>query len=77
MKNQIKEAMMRAFGFSDVSQVPDNATINALREWDSVAHLMLILELENEFKIKIPSDAMLDLLSLEDIENFLVASQTK
>ena len=75
MKLRIKEVMVRTFGLSDVSQIADDACVERMAEWDSVAHLMLMLDLESEFGIKISTDVMSELDSLEAIEQFVATSQ--
>lgn len=71
MREQIKSAMSRAFGGIPIEQIPDDAQINKFQLWDSVGHLMLMLELENEFGVSIPTDSMLTLLSIDLIEAYL------
>lgn len=62
--------MAKVFGVTEV-EIPDDATINQYSEWDSLRHLELMLALETEFRLRIPTDAMLQLLSLEAIETYL------
>ncbi len=74
MRERIKQAMARAFSLNDPAQIPDDVRINAFKAWDSVAHLMLMLELENEFGVRIATDTMLDLTGMAEITAFLEQS---
>ncbi len=53
----------------------DDITMDSYREeieqWDSLAHVMLIGEVESEFQVKIPFDAIGQIQSLKDIKRFL------
>ncbi len=51
--------------------VPEDAHPGAPAEWDSLRHLELMLAIEAEFKVRIPTEAMLALQSLPQIEAFL------
>lgn len=37
----------------DVSQINDSSSMNNLKEWDSMAHVRIIIEVEKKFQIKI------------------------
>jgi acyl carrier protein len=58
----------------DLAELPDPLTHEDLEQWDSLAHLSLMLELETEFGVEIASDAMGELLSLEAIVSYLEAA---
>ncbi len=54
-----------------VADVPENAAAGALSSWNSLGQLELMLALETEFGVQIRSDAMIDLLSIDAIEQYL------
>jgi acyl carrier protein len=62
--------MASTFGVS-VEEIPDEARSGAFANWDSLSHLELMLALEGEFGVRISTQEMLDLQSLEAIEAFL------
>jgi acyl carrier protein len=70
MRDRIKLVMANTFGVS-VEDIPPNANIDHFEEWDSLRHLELMLALETEFDLQISIDVMVELLSLEAIEDFL------
>ncbi|MGH2868926.1 MAG: acyl carrier protein [Solirubrobacteraceae bacterium] len=73
MRDRVRAIMADVFDV-DPSELPDPVTSADLEQWDSLAHLSLMLELETEFGIEIASDAMGELLSLEAIVSYLQAA---
>jgi acyl carrier protein len=47
-----------------VEQVSDNLTYNAIKEWDSVAHMGLVAELEKVFEVMFDTDDIIDMNSV-------------
>ena len=74
MREHIKEVMAGVFDVSP-EQIPEDADTETFAAWDSLAHMQLMLALESEFGVSIPSETMLELLSLEEIEAFLESSK--
>jgi acyl carrier protein len=70
VRSRVKDVVARVLEI-DASAVPDDARIGELEGWDSLRQLELALELEREFDVRIPTEAMLDLTSLDAIESFL------
>lgn len=70
MRRRVKDLIARVLEV-DASDVPDWARVGELPAWDSLRQLELALELEREFDVRIPTEAMLDLTSLDAIEAFL------
>jgi len=56
------------------SEIPDDASADTLSGWDSLRHLELMLALELEYGVHIPTEDMLELRSLEAIEAFVAAN---
>jgi acyl carrier protein len=52
-------------------EIPDNAAPENVKGWDSLGHIELMLALEMEFGVPLPTEAIIDLVSLEAIEGFL------
>lgn len=73
MRKRIKEVMADVFELSP-DRIPDDADTDNLEQWDSLGHMQLMLALETEFGVQIPTETMLELLSLEEIEDFLGTS---
>ena len=49
----------------DDSKLNDKLKYNDIPEWDSIGHMTLISGLEDEFKISIETDAIVDFSSFE------------
>jgi acyl carrier protein len=71
MKKKIKEALAKIF-MTNVEDISDDISQGNFEKWDSMQHLMLIVELENIFDIyfepeeitlMINIDAILDVVS--------------
>ncbi|MFB5085884.1 acyl carrier protein [Psychrobacillus sp. PGGUH221] len=45
------------------SQVTNDLTYNSIPEWDSIAHMTLIAEIEDQFDIMLDTDDVLDMSS--------------
>jgi acyl carrier protein len=58
---------------ANVSTVPDNARIGSFEPWDSLAHLRLILALEQHICRQLDPDEAIRIESLDDIARLLNA----
>ena len=68
MKNRIKEVMKRVF---QLNEIPDNISQSNCVKWDSMIHLNLIVELEEEFNVSLEPEDIAEMKNLEIIENIL------
>ena len=64
MKEQIKEVIMRVF---DLESVTDDISQSNCEKWDSMNHLNLIVELEEEFDVSFEPEEIAEMKSLEKI----------
>jgi acyl carrier protein len=53
------------------SMVTDALEYNSIREWDSVAHMALIAELEDAYDIMLDTDDIIDMSSVGKIREIL------
>jgi acyl carrier protein len=51
----------------DVSQLPADASVITMREWDSLAHLRLIEAMERELSGELPPEMVVAIGSLDDV----------
>jgi acyl carrier protein len=49
----------------------DSISMQNYSDWDSVKHILLMMELESHFDIQIPSEAFSQLISIDDIYHFI------
>ena len=76
MKNKEKlvKAFSEALGVKE-EMITDELEYNSIPEWDSVAHMSLIAEIEDTFDIMLDTDDIIDMSSpskaLEIVEKYL------
>ena len=62
METKLKEVFVEALGISkDI--ITDDLKYNEIDEWDSVAHMSLIGEIEDSFDIMLDTDDIIDMSS--------------
>ena len=62
-----KEKLIKAFTESlgiEPQLVTDELTYNTIPQWDSTAHMVLLVELENVFDVIVDTDEIIDLSSV-------------
>ncbi len=67
---KLQQAFSKALHI-DISKVTDALTYNSIPEWDSVAHMILVTELETVFDVMLDTDDILDLSSVEKARQIL------
>lgn len=70
MRKRVKQVMAEVFGCA-AEEIPDDASPETFEGWDSLRQVELMLALELEFDVRIPAEAMLELVTLEQIDDFL------
>ena len=70
MSKPIEEVIASTFRISP-SGVTDALAFHAIPEWDSLAHMELMLALEAEYGVSIDEDRMIELTSVRKIREFL------
>lgn len=55
----------------DKSKISDEMSRKSVTEWDSMAHLMLVSELESAFDIIIDDDDIVEIQTVADIKKIL------
>ncbi len=56
----------------DSEKIIDTLQYNSIPEWDSVAHMSLIAELEDSFDIMLDTDDIIDMSSVKKAQEILV-----
>jgi acyl carrier protein len=70
MRERVKQVMADVFGCA-AEEIPDDASPETFEGWDSLHQVELMLALEMELDVRIPAEAMLELVTLEQIDDFL------
>jgi acyl carrier protein len=60
---KLRECFSRSLGIPP-ERVTDDLAYNSLKEWDSVAHMALVVELETEFDVMFDTDDILGMSSV-------------
>jgi len=56
--DKLRDCFARALGIAP-ERVTDDLAYNSIKEWDSVAHMALVVELETEFDVMFDTDDIL------------------
>ena len=70
MAKPLEEVIAGALRISP-TKVTDALAFNAIPEWDSLAHMELMLALEAAYGVSIDEDAMIELTSVGAMRRFL------
>lgn len=70
MSKPIEEVIATALRIRP-SAVTDGLAFNAIPEWDSLAHVELMMTLETTYGVSIDEDRMVQLTSVQAIRQFL------
>jgi len=71
MSNDLARRILAEALELDPAQVPDDASVVTLREWDSLAHLRLVEVMERELASELPPDLLVSIGSLDDVARVL------
>ena len=55
----------------DESQINDDMSRKTVKEWDSMAHLMLVSEIESAFEVTMDDDDIMEIQTVADIKKTL------
>lgn len=67
---KLERAVAEVFNIPEASVV-DGLHLIDIPTWDSLAHMMLIVRLEEEFQVQLDGDEIADLKSVADARNVL------
>jgi len=66
MEDKLKQIMSKIFEI-ELSKIKTTSSPNEISKWDSLHHLMLIVELEKAFNIKFSDDELISLADFKSI----------
>jgi len=55
----------------DITQVTENLTYNTIPEWDSIAHMALIAEIDDQFDTMLDTDDVLEMSTFAKAKEIL------
>ena len=68
MQDKLQQIFQQSFG---VEKIDDSMSIENVSEWDSMAHVGLIMEIQKVFDVSISSSEAIELTDVISIKNFL------
>jgi len=73
---KLKQIFVECLGIEE-SQITDELTYNAIPEWDSVAHMALVAEIDDQFDIMLDTEDVLELSSFAKAKEILAKYDIK
>ena len=70
MEEKTLEIMSKTFNI-DISLISEKTSKKDLTEWDSMSHLNLIVDIEDEFKIAFENDEIISVIDFNSLINIL------
>lgn len=70
-EEKLKQVFIEALGIN-ASQVTEELAYNSIPEWDSVAHMALIAEIDDVFDTMLDTDDVLDMSTFAKAKEILV-----
>jgi acyl carrier protein len=67
---KLRECFSRSLGI-DAGRVTDDLAYNTLKEWDSVGHMALIVEIEGAFDVMLDTDDILGMSTVAKAREIL------
>ena len=68
--DKLRDCFSRSLGISQ-ERVTDDLAYNSIKEWDSVGHMALVVELESEFDIMLDTDDILGMSTVSKAREIL------
>ena len=68
--DKLRDCFSRSLG-TPAERVTDDLAYNSLKEWDSVAHMALVVELESEFDVMFDTDDILGMSTVAKAREIL------
>ena len=64
METRIREIMSSVFNV-DIAEIDEKASPDTIEKWDSLAHMNLIVALEEEFEVEIIEDEIIEMMNFK------------
>lgn len=69
-EQKLREIFAESLGI-EISQVTEELTYNRISEWDSIAHMTLISEIDDQFDTMLDTDDVLDMSTFAKAKEIL------
>ena len=71
IEERIKNVMSAVFEIPE-EQIKNDSSPDTIGSWDSLRHMNLIVALEEEFKVELTDDEILDMMNYKSIESIII-----
>jgi len=69
-KNKLYQSFANSLNIS-IDQITDELAYQSIAEWDSISHMILISQLEDDFNVSIDTDDVIDMSSVAKAQEIL------
>ncbi len=69
-KNKLYQSFANALNI-EIYQIQDDLAYQSIPEWDSISHMILISQLEEDFEVSIDTEDVIDMSSVEKAQEIL------
>jgi acyl carrier protein len=69
-KSKLYQSFANALNIS-IDQIMDELAYQSIAEWDSISHMILISQLEDDFNVSIDTDDVIDMSSVAKAQEIL------
>ena len=70
MEEKIKQIMSQVFNI-DAQEITEDSTQDTIGNWDSLRHMSLVMALEDEFRLELDENQIIEMMSFKLIINVL------
>lgn len=63
--------LLQTYLNTQLDSLPDSTVLNTLEDWDSMAHMTLIMKLEEEYEFMLTGDEIVSMQTIGDIKNVI------
>jgi citrate synthase len=74
---EVKALLADALAIPSLTGIPDDAQLDVFSRWDSLAHIQVMMALEQRFTIELTPELILELTSLPKIVAYLQSLQAR
>ena len=75
-EEKLREIFAEALGI-DLTQVTEDLTYNTIPEWDSIGHMALIAEIDDQFDTMLDTDDVLEMSTFAKAKEILIKYDIK
>ena len=67
---KIKKVLAEVFQIRE-NEILDDSSMQTIDQWDSLTHMIMIMELENVFELKFESEEIIEMTTIKKIDDII------